>query len=135
MKKNVRNALAISGLAIAIGTSSFALEASANTGSTSKIQRSHQERIVRTKKTTTEKVVHNRRFVAGTVATVGDNMLTITRGTKTFTINIATDTRLLNKAWKTINFSDIQVGNKIRVAGTITDTTVAAKTVRDISLL
>ena len=132
MKKNVRNALAISGLALAIGAGGFTLEASANAGA--RIQRSHQERIIKTRKISTEKVAVGRKFVTGTVSAVSENGLTITSGSKTFTVNIATDTRLLNRSWKTITFSDIQTGNKVRVSGSILDTTVSAKTLRDISL-
>ncbi|MDD5397016.1 MAG: hypothetical protein PHW24_03075 [Candidatus Moranbacteria bacterium] len=134
MKKNVRNALAISGLALAIGASGFTLEASANMGTNGRIQRSHQERIVRTRKASLEKNIVGHRLVVGAVSSIGDNSLTVTRGAKTFTINIASDTRLLNRSWKAIAFSDIQTGNKIRVAGTISGTTLTAKTIRDISL-
>lgn len=134
MKNNVRNALAISGLALAIGASGFTLEASANTETNSRTQRSHQERIVKSKKINTEKVAVGRRFVMGTVDTISDNSLTITRGTKTFTVNTASDTRLLNRSWKTIAFSDIKTGNKIKVSGTISGTTITARTIRDIYL-
>ena len=132
MKKNVRNALAISGLAIAIGTSGFTLDASANTGSRGQWQGSHQERILRPRKFETG--TSGRRIVVGTVSAVSDNSVTITSGLKTFTVNTSGDTRLLNQSWKTINFSNIAVGNKIRVFGTIADLTVTAQTVRDISL-
>jgi hypothetical protein len=134
MKKNVRNALAISGLALAMGASAFTLEASANNGSGARIQRSHQERIVRTKKIKTEKVASAHRFVSGTVSAVGENSITLTRGTKTYTVNIASDTRLLNRKWQTITLADIKVDNKLKVSGEVVDTVVTAKTVRDISL-
>jgi len=134
MKKNVRNALAISGLAFAIGTSGFIIDASANTGGNSRIQRSHQERIVRTRRVVTEKTATGRHIVMGTVSAVTDSTISLTKGAKTYTINTASDTRLLNLSWKTIALTDIKVGNKIRVFGAITDATVSAKTVRDISL-
>lgn len=133
MKKNVRNALAISGLALAIGASGLTLTASANSNQNYRIQRSHQERIMRTK-IKTEKVMHARRFVSGFVSAVGTNSITVTQGMRSFTVNTTGDTRLLNRAWKTIDFADIQVGNKVKVAGTIADTIVTAKTIRDISL-
>ena len=132
MKKNVRNALAISGLAIAIGTSGFILDASANTSTGARVQRSHQERILRTRKAEASTI--GRRIVVGTVTAVSDSSITITSGSKTYTINTSDNTRFLNQSWKTISLSNIQTGNKIRVFGTIADTTVTAKTVRDISL-
>lgn len=134
MKKNVRNALAISGLAIAMGTSSFILETRASNGNESRIQRSHQERIVKTKKIKTEKVLKAHRFVRGTVSAIGENSITLTRGTKTYTVNVASDTRLLNRKWQTIALADIKVDDKLKVSGEVVDTVVTAKTVRDISL-
>jgi len=133
MKKNMRNALAISGLAIAMGTSTFMLEASANDG-TSRIQRSHQERILKTKKLNTEKISRNRRHIVGVVTAIEGNSITITKGSKTFTVTVAADTRLLNRSWQPITIDKIAVGNKLKVTGTITDATIAAKTIRDISL-
>lgn len=134
MKKNVRNALAISGLALAIGASGLTLTASANTNAKAYTQRSHNERILRTKKTKTEKINANRRIMVGTVKTVGDNSITLTSGTKEYTINTTTQTRLLNHTWRKIALSDIKEGNRIRVFGTISDNIITAKTIRDISL-
>lgn len=130
----MRNALAISGLALAIGASGFTLDASANTGNRGRIQRSHQERIVRTKKITTERIATGRRVTVGTVSEKTGSTITLTRGAKTYTVNASTDTRVLNKTWNTIALSDIKVGDKIRVFGTVSDTTISAKTIRDISL-
>jgi len=134
MKKNVRNALAISGLAIAIGASGLTLTASANGGRNVGIQRSHQERIVRNKKIKTEKVGHSRRFVEGFVQSVGTDSLIVTRGSRTFTVTIPTTARILNRSWKEITLSDIKIGNKVKISGKITDLAVTAKTIRDISL-
>lgn len=134
MKKNVRNALAISGLALAIGASGFTLEASANEGKNSHTQRSHQERIIHTK-LKNEKIAVGRRITIGTVTAVGENSITVTKANKSYTINIPAETRILNRNWKDIKLTDIQNGNKVRVFGTISDLTVTAKTIRDISLL
>jgi hypothetical protein len=135
MKKNVRNALAISGLALAIGASGLTLTASANENRGARILRSHQERIIRTKKLRTEKTMPAHRFVVGLVSGISDNSLTITSGSKTYTVNIPANTRLLNRSWGEIKMTDIQKGHKIKISGKITELNIAAKTIRDISLL
>ncbi|EKE12114.1 MAG: hypothetical protein ACD_14C00012G0001 [uncultured bacterium] len=136
MKKNMRNALAISGLAIAIGTSGFILDASANMNNrSSRIQRSHQERITRTKNTNgSEKISHTRGFAVGTVSNITEDSLTISNGSKTYIARFSEETRLLNHSWKSIILSDIKEGDKIKVFGTITDGIVTAKTIRNISI-
>ena len=131
MKNNVRKALAISGLAIAIGTSGIVLDASANTGS-SGIHRSSQERILRSKRM--ERNLAGRHAISGTVTEISGDNITITRGSKTYTVTTSSTTKFINLKWKTIALSDIKKGDKIRVFGTLSDTTITAKTVRDISL-
>lgn len=137
MKKNVRNALAISGLALAIGTSGLTLTASANTTNfrNSRVAR-HQSltRITRVKKTETIKKEAHRRTFPGVVSAVSADSLTIKQGTKTYTVAISSTSRVLNRQWKTINLSDIKEGNKVRVFGTVSAATITAQTVRDISI-
>jgi hypothetical protein len=134
MKKNVRNALAISGLALAIGASGLTLTASANT-TTAKIEK-HQSltKIARVKKTETIKNDFHKRTFHGTVTEISADSLTITKGSKTFTVNTSSTTRILNNNWKTINFSDIKSGDKIKIQGTVSNTIITARTIRDISL-
>lgn len=135
MKKNVRNALAISGIAIAIGTSSFAFEASANSDSSTRIQRSHQERILKTRKTENgERNFWGRRSILGIVTAVDGDSLTIKKGEKEFTVKQADAIRLLDRGWQTITFDQIKVNHKVRVHGTISDSIITAKTLRDISI-
>lgn len=134
MKKNVRNALAISGLAIAIGASGLTLTASANGGRNMGVQRSHQERLIRSKKIKTEKVTHSRRFVSGFVQSMGDSSLTVLQGSKTFVVTVPTTARILDQNWNEIALNKIQAGDKVKISGTITDLAVKAKTIRDISL-
>lgn len=132
MKKNVRNALAISGLALAIGTSGFIIDASAHQGD-SRIQRSHQERIVKSRKNQ-EKSPFGRHIQIGTVLEKSENSLTISNRGKNFTVIIPEGARLLNRSWEKITLEDVQAGNKIRVFGTIADSTITAKTIRKISI-
>ncbi len=139
MKKNVRNALAISGLALAIGASGLTLTASASMTSNNSGLRfeRHQNpsKIARVKKVDrSEKTRWHRRTISGIVSSMSTDSITITKGAKTFTVDISTETRVLNRAWTAINLIDIKVGDKIRVLGTLADTAITATTIRDVSL-
>jgi hypothetical protein len=135
MKKNVRNALAISGLALAIGASGLTLTASANTGErSSRIERQQNvTKNVRSKKTEATEFI-KKKTVIGTVTAVSNETISIQKAEKTYTITITPETRILNASWKKITLSDIKEGDKIRVLGSLANTTISARTVRDISL-
>lgn len=131
MKKNVRKALAISGMAIAIGTSGFIFDASAKEG----VQRSHQERILKARNINgSEKIALSRGFSVGIVTTVSSDSVTISHKSKNFTAKITSDTRILNRSWKKLPISDIKEGDRIKVFGTISDGIINAKTIRRISI-
>lgn len=137
MKNKVRNALAISGLALAIGASGLTLTASANaTGARKTNIEKHQSltKIARIKKTESIKKSFHKRTFPGIVSAVSTDSMTITKGNKTYTVSISSATRALNRKWKTINLSDIKNGDKIIVQGSLSDTTITATTIRDISL-
>lgn len=136
MKRNVRNALAISGLAITIGATGLTLNASADTGRQNGINRSHQERILHTAKTERwDKTAGIRRVIPGVVTENNGSTLTITQGSKTYAVSTSAGARLLNGKWTALSsLSDIRTGDKVRVLGTISGTTITAKTIRDISL-
>lgn len=131
MKNNVRRALAISGLAIAIGTSGVILNVHADTGKN--IQRSHEKNRAK-KMETFSGVKTGRRIIPGTVTEIKDSALTVVKGDKTFTVNVDSATRVLNKHWKTASFSDIKTGDKVRVFGSISGTVITAKTLRILTL-
>lgn len=133
MKKNVRKALAISGLAFAIGASSFTLRANAGNDTTARIQRSHQERIVRVKNLKSERISHTRGFAVGTVSVISENSITIENKSKHFSARISAETRLLDGAWNNITLSDIKIGDRVKVFGTTSDGVISAKTIRNIS--
>lgn len=136
MKKNVRNALAISGIAIAIGASGFVFEASANEKNFRNTQSSHQERILKSRKSGFEgRHSFGRRMLAGTVTEITNNSLRISRGEKEFTVILSDGARILDQKWSVIEFSKIEIGHKIRVQGAIADSVITAKTVRDISII
>src|SRR6266571_4656835 len=130
MKKNVRNALAISGLALAIGASGLTLEASANMNKSGRGMRFERQqnpsKIIHLKKVERTVGLH-RRTLPGIVTSVSTDSITISKGGKDFIVNIATETRILSRNWQTIDFSSIQNGDKIRVFGTLTGTTIAAQ--------
>jgi hypothetical protein len=133
MKKNVRNALAISGLAIALGTSGIIFDASAN--SRSPIQYSHQQRIIRSRKTENAmRFSFKRNNINATVTTIASDSLIVFSGETTYTVKISSSTRLLNKGWGKINISDIKVGDKIKVSGNVAGAIITARKIRDISL-
>ncbi|EKD58694.1 MAG: hypothetical protein ACD_56C00069G0008 [uncultured bacterium] len=130
MKKNVRKALAISGMAIAIGTSSLIMDASAKEG----VQRSHQERIIKAKSTESERSSNKSRATVGIVRAVSENSITFERRSKKFTARISDETRLRDRLWKDISISQINVGDKIKVLGTVSDEIITAKTIRRVSV-
>jgi preprotein translocase subunit YajC len=135
MKKNVRQALAISGLAIALGTTGITLDANAYTGTQNYTRSSHQERILRSRKSENAKNhfgMHG--IIVSTVTAINSDSLTVKSDSKKYTVNISSNTRILNKKWEKINLSNIQEGDKIKIAGNISDTIIAANTIRDISL-
>lgn len=135
MKKNMRNALAISGLALAMGTSAITMRASADNGSRHAFQSSHQERILKTRKLNTEKISVKRLLTTGTVSEINlkTKTITIIKDSKIFIVN-AGDARILDHNWQVLDFSGIAIGHKIKVSGTTTNTTITAKTIRNLSL-
>ena len=131
MKSNMRKALAISGMAIILGTSGIILDASASTikGNTFRHERGLKGKV----SPKTGLAQRHRKGLTGIVVSVSGDSATITRGGKTFTITKSDTTRIFNKAWKNVDFSTIQAGDKIVVHGTLTETTITARTIRDIT--
>lgn len=70
----------------------------------------------------------------GTVKAVSGGSLTFTVHSTDYTVNPAPSARIKNRKWHTINLTDIQVGDKVRVYGSVKGTVVTAQIVRDISL-
>lgn len=131
MKKNVRKALAISGMTLAIGASGLILDASANYEKPARIQRSHQEKILRSRNTNLNEKNHkNRRSYPGIVSNVSENTITFSSGEKTFTAKITGETRILDRTWNNIPLSSIKEGAKIKVTGKSAEEIISAKTVR-----
>lgn len=131
MKKNVRKALAISGMTLAIGASGLILDASASTARPVRVQRSHQEKILRSKSSDLhEKNRKGRKTFTGTVSEIKDNSITLLSGEKTFTAKISDETRILNKQWGTISLSELKSGDKIKIFGKSSGDIIIAKTLR-----
>lgn len=135
MKQNVRRALAISGIAVVIGTTGLAYNASAKIQTkTEKVSHKKElsaKKALSDKKTGTK--IH-RRTIPGVVSSVSDNSLEIKSGNKTYAVELSSTTRILNLKWNKISLGDIKNGDKIRVFGTVSSNKITAQTVRDISL-
>lgn len=144
MKQNVRRALAISGIAVVIGTTGVAYNANAQIGNkTAKVGVKKELSTEKVERKTARVALKNenhraikRRTVPGTITAVSDNSLTIRSGHKIYTVALSDTTRILNIKWTKISEKDIKVGDKVRVLGTlnVADKKITAQTVRDISL-
>lgn len=73
------------------------------------------------------------KLIEGTFTRTTDGTYTITVASTTYTVEVNTK-RILNKGWHTVPFSDFKTGDTVRAYGPITDTTMSALVVRDISL-
>jgi hypothetical protein len=129
MKQKVRKVLAVSGMAIVIGTSGFGYEASANMR---QIKKNH--RIETRQENRSERHTIKKRIVPGIIQTVNSDSFTLKSGNKTYTIKTTESTRVLNRKWEKISLSDIKQGEKVRVLGLVSNLEITATTVRDISI-
>ncbi|OGZ47745.1 MAG: hypothetical protein A3J55_03770 [Candidatus Ryanbacteria bacterium RIFCSPHIGHO2_02_FULL_45_17b] len=66
---------------------------------------------------------------SGTPATI-----IVTFGKIDYTVNISSDTSVLNSKWAKVNLSDFKAGDHVRVYGAADGTTIDATVVRDVSL-
>jgi len=129
MKQNVRKALAISGMAVIIGTAGMTHYASA-------------KNIYRKNSTYNEKAVKQgnvphktkNRAIPGKVLNVGTNSLEIRKGNTNYTIELGNQVALVDKFKNNITFADIKPGHKLRIRGTMDGNSITATSVRDISL-
>lgn len=127
----MRKALAISGMAIVLGTSGIILDANANS-----IERKNfrYERELKGKHSPkTDLFQRHKRGFAGTATSVSGDSLTIARADKTFTVTKSDSTRIFDKTWQNLDFASIRTGDKIAVHGIMTGTTIAARTIRDLT--
>lgn len=129
MKQKVRKVLAVSGMAIVIGTSGFGYEASANMRQAKK-----NPRIETRQENRSERRIVKRRVVPGIVQNTSSDSFTLKSGNKTYAVKISETTRFLNRKWEKISPSDIKTGNKIRVQGLLSNLQITASTIRDISI-
>lgn len=139
MKKNVRRALAISGMALAIGASGLTLPASADSNINRRSSRINSqvnvEKIAR--KSRIErwgKTASVRRVIPGVVSEKSDDSLIIRHGSKTYIVTITDATKKLDRKWQAIDLASINTGDKIRVLGAIEGSAITAQTIRDISI-
>ena len=69
----------------------------------------------------------------GIVKSISGSTLTLTVDATDYTVD-ASAAKVLNRPRHVITLTDLTVGDKVRVFGMVTDTSIAAKIVRDISL-
>jgi hypothetical protein len=69
------------------------------------------------------------------VGTVAPTSMVVTSGNTDYTVNIATDTSILNSLWAKTVLSSFKVGDKIRAYGGVTNFNMNATVVRNASLL
>lgn len=74
------------------------------------------------------------RTIQGTVKSASTDSLVLTVRSTDYAVAIASTTRIVNRIWRRISVSDIGAGDKVRVFGKISSTTIAAQIIRDISL-
>ncbi len=131
MKNKMRNAIAISGMALMLGTSGMALDASANTLERQNFR--HERNLKGKTLPKNNGVQRHRKGLTGIISSVSTDSLTISYSSKDFTVTTTKATRLFNKTWQNIEFSALQPGDKIVIHGILTDNTLAARTIRDLS--
>ena len=148
MKQKVRKALAISGMAIVMGTTgvathearAYAPEKKAFTKSEhrNKEQFKNWQEHRNAKKEDFKQDGYRKfrgiRMVPGVVTAITDTTITIKRGDHTFSVKTTDTTKYLDRKWNTISKVDIKVGDKLRVRGTISENVITAKNIRNISL-
>ncbi|HOF42229.1 MAG TPA: hypothetical protein PLF30_02350 [Candidatus Moranbacteria bacterium] len=134
MKGNVRKALAISGIAITVGTAGIVYDASAGSGSDRSMHGSQQEKMTRSKKTENVKNrIKNLRSIRGTVTAKTGDSLIIKKGEKEYLLKINPDSRILNSKWQSLKLSDIKNGDRVRISVKQVDLVLMAKIVRNLS--
>lgn len=138
MKQNVRRALAISGIAVVIGTTGIAHNADAKIET--KIEKNSHSKEFSTRNNFTTNVAarkqetsKQRRTVLGTVTYISENYLKIKTRNKIYTVNISPNTRILDVGWQKMSPQNIKLNDKLRILGTISEKNISAQTIRDVS--
>lgn len=78
------------------------------------------------------------RIFNATVTAKGTSSLTITKDSKTYTVNVDSNTKYRRHFWGKSSFDEISVGDKVNVWGRFTDstkTTILATLIRDLSIM
>lgn len=135
MKQKVRRALAVSGIAIAVGTTGFGFDAFAQTrdavAGKSRLYQSGQTHRL----SATERHKKDAKTVVGIAQSdATESTLTLKRGEKTYTVNLE-NAKVLDRHRGAIAKTDIKSGDKVKVKGTLSGTdTLTASIVRDFSI-
>jgi len=73
-------------------------------------------------------------LTSGTASAISASSFTLTRGSKTYTVNVASAATVIDNNWRDIALIDIKTGDRVNVFGKINGTTIDAIYVRDRSL-
>ena len=139
MKQKVRRALAVSGIAIAVGTTGFSYEAFAQTRN----RNSHTTYATESRQNqagSTHRLFSSERRKKGIKTVVGiaqsdatDTTFALKRGEKTYAVNLE-NAKTLDRHRSAIAKTDIKSGDKVKVKGTLSGPdTITASIIRDFS--
>ena len=70
----------------------------------------------------------------GSASNLSGTSFTLTIDGMAYTVNVAAGAKIVNEKYSVIAFADIKTGDTVRVWGPVTDTTISASVVRDISI-
>jgi len=70
----------------------------------------------------------------GTIGAISGSAFTFVKEGNTYTVTTGSSTKFVNRNWSTIAFSDLLAGDKVRVYGSVSSTTLAAEVLRDLSV-
>ena len=74
------------------------------------------------------------RTYEGTASNLSGDSFSFSVKGNTYAVSVATNAKVVDKKWATINLSDVQSGDTVRVWGTLSGTNLTAEVVRDVSL-
>jgi len=73
------------------------------------------------------------KMIVGKVTSMTDTSLQVKMGDKDYTVNVDSSAKVVDRMNKAMKLSDVKTGDKVSVSGAVTDMTVQAKVVRDVS--
>lgn len=130
MKQNVRKALAISGMAVIIGTTGMTYYANAKVLESKKANFSNEKRFNEDKSGRKLKS----RTIPGKVVALNENSLEIRKGNTLYEVELGNQISLIDKQKNAIAFNEIKTGHRLRIRGILLGKKITASQIRDVSL-